>query len=95
MKLSCGKAQNGERMLIADGTYAHLLAQSQDLRTRLDELQKEFTRTADLDKRVQLTLQMQAVIEQADRLIRSLNQRSKELCQLEKLQNGKSPGVTP
>jgi len=52
----------------------HLLAQFDDLRIRLDELQQEFTQTTNLDKRVQLTLQMQAVIEQADTLIRSRTQ---------------------
>jgi len=94
MKLAEAWLKNGERMLIADDNGTHLLAQFHDLRVCLDELQQEFMLTIDLDKRVQLTLQMQTVIEQADRLIRSLTQRSKESRQLEKLQNGKSPGVT-
>jgi len=71
MKLSCGKAQNGERMLIADDNRTHLLAQFHDLRTRLDDLQQQFTLTTDLDEKVQLTLQMQAVIDQALTLIRA------------------------
>ena len=72
----------------------HLLAQFHDVRIRLDELQQQFTRTTDLNKRVQLTLEMQEFIAKADSLIRSLTERSKELVNFEKFRNRKSPGVT-
>jgi len=83
-----------KRPLIADDNYAQLLARFQDLRTRLDELQQEFTRTTNLDERVLLTLEMQELIGQADSIVRSLTQRSEKSLKLEDFRSRKSPGIT-
>src|SRR5215469_579177 len=95
VKLGCGVAQKmAKQTLIADDNYAQLLAQFQDLRTRLDELQQEFMRTTDLDERVLLTLEMQELIGQADSVVRSLTQRSEKSLKLEDFRSRKSPGIS-